>query len=81
MLIDLLQKWHFPFNKIYEIIGMLCHHKSFKLHLGHFEGGEIILSPLNVLTMRTLRKLPQHNPIMHINIHIPILIIIQSHFL
>ena len=52
--ICLWQYEHLPFNKRKEITGIFFFFLSFVLQFGHFDSGEIILSPDNVLIITTL---------------------------
>jgi hypothetical protein len=59
-----LQKPPFPPRKMYDSTGILCHGFNLAPHVGHLEGGNTILSPLNERRITTLKKLPKHNPTM-----------------
>lgn len=48
--------------------GMFVYQLSFLPHLGHFEGGNTMLSPLKPLNAATFKKLPMQRPIAALNI-------------
>lgn len=52
---------------MYESIGMLCHHFNLLWHLGHFDGGRTMDSPLKALNITTFKKLPITVPMQNIN--------------
>ena len=47
---------------------MFVYQLSFLPHLGHFEGGNTMLSPLKPLNAATFKKLPMQRPIAALNI-------------
>ena len=65
-LIFVWQFLHFPFKNMYDKTGIFSYQLIFFWHLGHFEGGQKIDSPLSPLKITTFAKLPMQSPIIPI---------------